>query len=78
MKWWEKVIQPQIPKDKGTPRITRIRRITLIEADLNISLSKHFGRRLMDNAETHQLLHPRHQFGSRQGRMWISAVPWKR
>jgi hypothetical protein len=25
MQRWEKAIQPQIPKDKGTPRITRIR-----------------------------------------------------
>ena len=77
MRRWEKVIQPQIPKDKGIPRITRIRRITLIEADLNISLSELFGRRLMDNAETHNLLHP-HQFGSRKGRMAISAVLLKR
>jgi hypothetical protein len=36
-------------------------------------LSKLFGRRLMDNAEKHNLLHP-HQFGSRKGRMSISAV----
>jgi hypothetical protein len=73
MSQWEKVIQPQLPKDNGTTRITRIRRITLIQADLNMCLSKLFGRRLMDNAETHKLLHP-HQFGSRKGRMSISAV----
>jgi hypothetical protein len=40
MKRWEKAIQPQIPKDAGTPRITRIRRITLLEADLNLCLSE--------------------------------------
>jgi hypothetical protein len=74
---WKKVIQPQIPKDKGTPRINQIRRITLIEADLNISLSELFGRRLMDNAEKYNLLHP-HQFGSRKGKMSISAVLLKR
>jgi hypothetical protein len=43
MKRWEKAVQPQIPKDKGTPRITRIHRITLFEADLNICLSEIFG-----------------------------------
>jgi hypothetical protein len=41
---WEKVIQPQIPKDKGTPQINQIQQITLIKADLNLSLSKLFGR----------------------------------
>jgi hypothetical protein len=77
MKRWNKVIQPQLPKDTGTPRINRIRRITLIEADLNLSLSLLFGRRMMDNAESYNLLHP-HQYGSRQGRMSISAVLLKR
>jgi hypothetical protein len=71
MKRWEKAIQPQIPKDAGTPRITRIRRITLLEADLNLSLSELFGRRLMANAEKNQLLHP-HQYGYRKGKMCIS------
>jgi hypothetical protein len=66
MTQWNKVIQPQLPKDNGTPRLNRIRRITLIEADLNLSLSILFGRRMMDNAESHQLLHP-HQYGSRKG-----------
>jgi hypothetical protein len=73
MKRWEKSVQPQIPKDKGTPSITRIRRITLLEADLNICLSDIFGRRLLDNAEKHLLLHP-HQYGSRKGKMCIRAV----
>jgi hypothetical protein len=74
---WNKVIQPQLPKDNGTPRLNRIRRITLIEADLNMSLSILFGRRMMDNAEYYQLLHP-HQYGSRKGCMSISAVLLKR
>jgi hypothetical protein len=74
---WEKVTQPMIPKDKGPPRINRIRRITLIEADLNVCLSELFGRRLMENAEKHNILHPS-QYGSRQGKMAISAVLLKR
>jgi hypothetical protein len=77
MKSWEKAIQPQIPKDRGTPQITHIRRITLLEADLNLCLSELFGQRLMANAEKHQLLHP-HQYGSRKGKMCISAVLLKR
>jgi hypothetical protein len=74
---WEKVTQPMIPKDPGTPRVTRIRRITLVEADLNVCLSEIFGRRLMNNAEKHGLLHSA-QFGSRRGKMAISAVLLKR
>jgi hypothetical protein len=44
MKRWEKAVQPQLPKDKGTPCLTQIRRITLLEADLNLCLSELFGR----------------------------------
>ena len=44
LKRWEKVTQPMIPKDPGTPWITRMRRITLLEADLNTCLSELFGR----------------------------------
>jgi hypothetical protein len=74
---WETVTQPLIPKDTGTPRINRIRRITLVEADLNVCLSELFGHRLMINAEQHGLLHPA-QYGSRKGKMAISAVLLKR
>jgi hypothetical protein len=72
MQRWEKVTQPQLPKESGTPCITWIQRITLIEADLNMCLSELFGRQLMDNAEKHKLLHPS-QFGSCKGRMSISV-----
>ena len=41
---WEKAIQPLIPKDPGVPRIHRMRRIILIEGDLNICLSELFSR----------------------------------
>jgi hypothetical protein len=74
---WEKVTQPMIPKDPGTPRVTRLRRITLVEADLNVCLSEIFSNRLMNNAEKHGLIHPA-QFGSRRGKMAISAVLLKR
>ena len=73
----EKVTQPLLPKDPGTPHINWIRRITLVEADLNVCLSKIFGRRLMTNVEKHGLLH-KAQFGSRKGKMAISAVLLKR
>jgi hypothetical protein len=75
MKRWEKAIQPQIPKDKGTPRITHIRRITLLEADLNLCLSELFGHRWMDNAAKHRLLHP-HQYGyCKPVRVRCASVP---
>ena len=77
LKRWTRVTQPLIPNDPGTPRITRLRRIALIEADLNVCLSELFNRRLMPNAEKHGLLHPC-QFGARKGKMAIEAVLLKR
>jgi hypothetical protein len=77
LKRWETITQPLIPKDSGTPRLNRVRRITLIEANLNMCLSKLFGRRLMTSAERHGLLHNA-QYGSRQGKMSISAILLKR
>jgi hypothetical protein len=74
---WEKVTHTLIPKEPGTPKINRVRRITLIEADLNMCLSEIFGRCMLDNAETHGLLH-KAQYGSRRGKMAISAVLLKR
>jgi hypothetical protein len=74
---WETVIQPLIPKDPGTPKLGRLRRIALLKADLNIALSELFSRRMMYHAERHNLLHPG-QYGSRKGKMAISAVLLKR
>jgi hypothetical protein len=50
-----------------------MRRIVLIEGDLNICLSELFSRRLMLNAEQYGILH-KGQYGSRQGKMAISMV----
>lgn len=47
--------------------------ITLIEADLNLSLSILFGHQMMDNAKSYNLPHP-HQYGSCKGKMSKSAV----
>jgi hypothetical protein len=74
---WEKVTQPLIPKDTGPPKITRLRRIALLEADLNVCLSELFSRRLMPQAEKYGLLHPS-QYGARKGKMAIDAVLLKR
>jgi hypothetical protein len=74
---WEKVTHTLIPKEPGAPKINRIWQITLIEADLSMCLSEIFGRRMMNNAEQHGLLH-KAQYGSRKGKMAISAVLLKR
>jgi hypothetical protein len=66
-----------IPTEPGAPKINWIWWITLIEADLNMCLSEIFGRRMIDNAERHGLLH-KAQYGSRKGKMAISAVLLKR
>ena len=73
MKWWEKAIQPLIPKDPSTPRLHRMRRIVLIEGDLNLCLSEIFSHQMMNNAEQHGLLH-NGQYGARCGKMAISMV----
>ena len=74
---WEKAIQPLIPKDPGIPKINRMRRIVLIEGDLNICLSELFSQRLMLHAEKYGILH-KGQYGSRKGKMAISMVLLKR
>jgi hypothetical protein len=70
---WEKDIQAQLPKDRRTRQMTRIRRIKLIEGNLNTSLSELWGLWLMDNSKTKHFLH-RTQFGLRKGQMAVSAV----
>ena len=50
-----------------------MRRIVLIEGDLNICLSEIFSHCMMNNAEKYGLLH-RGQYGARRGKMAISMV----
>ena len=54
-----------------------MRRIVLIEGDLNICLSKIFSHQMMQNAKKYGLLH-RGQYGARRGKMAISMVLLKR
>jgi hypothetical protein len=74
---WEKVTHTLIPKEPGAPKINQIWWITLIEADLNMCLSEIFSQRMMNNTEQHRLLH-KAQYGSRKGKMAISAILLKR
>ena len=48
---WKKSLSVMIEKDKGSPKITRLRIIQLFEADYNMILSTVFGKRMMRFAQ---------------------------
>jgi hypothetical protein len=75
-KRWCTTIQVLIEKDKGRPKIDRLRTIQLVEADFNMVLKVIFGRRLVHHADDKGFL-PKSQFGSRPGVSCISAVVLK-
>jgi hypothetical protein len=62
-----------IEKEQGNPQTDKIRIIHLYEADLNLILKLLWGKRLVRNAENHNL-YPDAQYGSRPGRNSIDAV----
>ena len=47
---WAQALQTMLPKDEGTPKVTRLRVIQLFEADYNFLLRIIWGRRLVWNA----------------------------
>ena len=53
---WCNAVNIMIEKDKGQPKITRLRIIHLFEADLNFFLKCQWGSRLVRRADTHNLL----------------------
>ena len=53
---WCNAVNIMIEKDKGTPKITRLRIIHLFEAHLNLFLKLQWGSRLVRHADKHSLL----------------------
>ena len=69
---WREITCLMLEKIPGTPKIDKLRVIQLIEADVNLLYGIVIGRRLLWNAEKHQVL-GNAQWGSRPGRSAIEA-----
>ncbi|KAI2492147.1 hypothetical protein MHU86_22412 [Fragilaria crotonensis] len=70
---WCQATNVLIEKDKGQPKIHRLRIIHLFEADYNFFLKLQWGHRLIRRADKLNLLNDG-QYGSRPGRMAIEPV----
>ena len=69
---WAQALQTMLPKDKGTPKVTRLRVIQLFEADYNFLLRIIWGRRLVWNAQKYGVYMPAQQ--AQPGHLCISAA----
>ena len=68
LKRWKNAVNIMIEKDKGSPKLHRLRVIQLMEADLNFCLSTVFGKRIMEFATKYCGL-SENQYGSRRGNL---------
>ena len=55
---WAQALQTMLPKDKGTPKVTRLRVIQLFEVYYNFLLRIIWGRRLVWNAQKYGVYMP--------------------
>jgi hypothetical protein len=71
---WEKVVQIILAKDVGQrTKITRIRRVQLLDAGLNMGFRILFGHRMLLAAKKLGVLSDL-EFGARSGYMCISCI----
>ena len=70
---WKRTISIMLEKDRGQPKISRLRIIQLFEADYNFLLSLVFGHRLMTFAREHCRVNES-QYGSMGGKQAQSAI----
>lgn len=70
---WQQTISVMLEKDKGRPKINRLRIIQLFEADYNFVLSLVLGHRLMNFARRHCGFNES-QYGSLKGKQAQSAI----
>ena len=61
---WKEAVDIMVEKDKGSPKLHRLRIIQIFEADQNFCFSTVFGKRMMSFATKHCGLSP-NQYGSR-------------
>ena len=76
-KQWECIVQPLLEKDPGDPKVTRLRRISLVDSAMNMGFRIIYGHRMMKAAERNSSFDP-NQHGARNGHMGIGAVLEKR
>ena len=70
---WQQTVSVMLEKDKGSPKIDRLRIIQLFEADYNFVLSLILGHRLMNFARKHCQFNES-QYGSLKGKQAQSAI----
>ena len=70
---WKHTVSVMLEKDKGSPKLDRLRIIQLFEADYNFFLSLEFGHRLMKFARKHCCFNES-QYGSLKGKQTQSAI----
>ena len=70
---WQQTVSVMLEKDRGSPKIDRLRIIQLFEADYNFLLSLILGHRLMNFARRHCQFNES-QYGSLKGKQAQSAV----
>ena len=70
---WQQTVSVMLEKDKGSPKIDRLRIIQLFEADYNFLLSLVLGHRLMNFARKHCHFNES-QYGSLKGKQAQSAI----
>jgi hypothetical protein len=70
---WSQAVNVLIEKDKGRPRINRLRIVHLFEADFNFFLKLQWGHRLVRRALSLDILH-NGQHGSIPGRMALDPI----
>jgi Reverse transcriptase (RNA-dependent DNA polymerase) len=70
---WQKSTTTMIEKIPGCPRLDKLRVIHLFEADYNLVLKVLWGKRLVENADSMDLLH-QGQSGSRPNRRCVDVV----
>ena len=73
LKIWKNAVNIMIEKDKGSPKLHRLRVIELMEADLKFCISTVFGKRIMDFTTKYFGLSD-NQYVSRRGHLCQSAI----
>ena len=69
---WAHALKLLLEKDPGSPRVSRLRAIYLLEADYNLVLRIIWGRRMMWKAREHNMFMTAQQ--AQPGRLAIGAV----
>jgi hypothetical protein len=70
---WQTVVNAMLEKISGKPLLHKLRVIHILEADYNLALKQIFGKRLLQNCETHGFL-GNIQDGFRKGRSTIRTL----